>query len=155
MRKRIFTTIALALAGFALLGSTSASAGGAPSSSETTARPTAAVKQKVERNEAKQHQMTGYSKECHAVGDVEGCFMPYGDILWLDDKGLDGEPVKLLWWDVHPDGPRLGVCTGSQGFNGGWARCNKDLPENHQIKWKVSWWDNGQWHNSKAFYTRA
>ena len=137
MFKRVIAIVGLAFAAFAFLGATSASAASAAK----------------EYDSAATHAMTGYSKECISVDDVTGCVMPYGDILWLDDHEADGYGVKLIWWDT--DGPRLGECANNHGAVTGWTRCNKNLPEGHDIKWVVSWYEGGSWHNSRSETTRV
>lgn len=133
MRRRIMLLMGAVLVAPALLGSGTASA----------STSTAAAENEI--NTAAKHPMTEHAKECHTgSNDVRGCVMPYGDILWLDDLEYDGWGVKLKWQDVK-DG-RKGECHANHGAAGGWARCNKDFKEGHEIRWWLVWYEDGAWH---------
>lgn len=133
VRKRIGFLIAAVLATFAILGSTAASAAGEVGTNE------------YETDYAVPHEMTTENPKYCLTGsnDVTGCFMPYGDILWLRDTAADGKGVKIVWTDL--DGSRSGVCIDEQGKAAGWTRCNKNFSEGHNIRWQVSWYDAGKW----------
>ena len=142
MRKRIITLIALAFAAFGLLGPTAASAGEIGTQGE-------------EIDYAVAHSVTDPVKYCDYNYDayVIGCFQPYGDVLWLQDTRTDGHHVTLVWEDL--DGPRYGKCIDNLGADVGTTRCNKDLPENHRIKWNVKFYYNGSWVEGASHTTMS
>ncbi|GIG68782.1 hypothetical protein [Phytomonospora endophytica] len=161
MRKRIITFIALAFAVFGLLGSTAASA------SETGSEP-AGVSSLTELKSgqvgtlaseeidyAVEHALTDPTKYCAGNGYVSGCVQPYGDVLWIKDNASNGAHVTLKWEDL--DGDRYGKCRNTLGADAGWARCNKDLPENHRIAWQLAYKvsSGSDWSYSPVYETRV
>lgn len=108
-----------------------------------------------EEDWAELHGLTDHSRECVDNAYVKGCVQPYGDILWLRDDEWDGIDVRLWWVDNNGGSdPRHGFCQSAQGY-GDWARCDKDLPEGHEIKWATSWYADGEWRMSAYQYTRV
>lgn len=145
MRKKITTLIVLAIAAFGLLGSNAASAASAGDVGS----------KEYETDYAVEHSMTDHDRVCYGSeddwnGNVVGCVMPYGDILWLYDTDQDFSSVKMKWRDA--DGSRHGECIDDDGY-GDQTRCNKNFKEGHTIKWELVWWEEGEWHSSQTYST--
>ncbi|MGW4500517.1 hypothetical protein ACWENR_18130 [Micromonospora sp. NPDC004336] len=78
--------------------------------------------------------------ECRQIEGARGCFISYGDRLYVKDMVADGYAAALDWVDL--DGPRWGSCVNKQGA-GTWVLCNKDLPEGHDLNFRVARYDSG------------
>jgi hypothetical protein len=82
-------------------------------------------------------------KECYSAitgltySRVNACFEPDGDILWVQDKQADGYGVAMYWKDQ--DSGKSGRCVHDLGAAKGWAVCNKDFTEGHQLEWWIGW----------------
>lgn len=88
-----------------------------------------------------EYDLSDATMTCLNLTYVSACVQPYGDILWLKDKRVDGHSVYLYWDDV--DGDRYGTCVDDNGVDAGWTRCNKNLSEGHGISWKVGYHNGG------------
>lgn len=61
-------------------------------------------------------------------------FDPSGDEIWTWDTAEDGDSVGVAWQTT--DG-RYGLCRDKLGFNGRWAKCNKNFAESEAIRIKM------------------
>jgi hypothetical protein len=116
-----------------------APAAGARSSAASTpagapmASPAAASSEEVDTATAGSPDFGSHSA-CSATEAAEGCFVTYGDHLWVRDAAPDGLVASVYWENRLWNGSswilwRNGRCENHLG-SGKWGGCNKDFYEN-------------------------
>ncbi|MGW1620869.1 hypothetical protein [Streptomyces sp. NPDC002172] len=73
------------------------------------------------------------SWECSTIAAAQGCFVTYGDHLWVKDTKPDGLAADVYWENYLWNGSswvfwRNGRCENHLG-SGHWGGCNKDFYE--------------------------
>ncbi|MFF5076059.1 hypothetical protein ACFY36_03340 [Actinoplanes sp. NPDC000266] len=62
---------------------------------------------------------------CVSTTGARACFAAYGDLVWVKDTKANGAPAA-----GKIQGPGWArECVNSAGADGGWVRCNFDVPE--------------------------
>ncbi|WP_306292943.1 hypothetical protein [Streptomyces tsukubensis] len=70
-----------------------------------------------------------------AVAGAEGCFQPYGDVIWVHDTKSDGRSAAV---GVTTDYGRAGYVCIHSGGAGTWGTCNKNYKETGNVKLQVA-----------------
>lgn len=99
----------------------------------SSAKPAAASSEEVDTATAGSPDF-GSRSACSAIEAAEGCFVSYGDHLWVKDTSADGLVASVYWENRLWNGSswvlwRNGRCENHLG-NGKWGGCNKDFYEN-------------------------
>lgn len=104
----------------------------------------------LEYNVVQQMSNRSENRACILREDSWGnaCFAFYGDIFWVQDNRADGLSVGVHW---RTESGRRGICRNNQGLDiWRWA-CNKDVPENQWVEFRLGRCD-GTKYNCSSLY---
>jgi hypothetical protein len=84
---------------------------------------------------------------CVSITGGRGCFFPDGDIILAEDTASDGWKVSVQWQTSYG---RTGTCR----FSGDHAqeRCNYDMREGHEVKFRVKLTSGNRFKASRWAY---
>jgi hypothetical protein len=92
-----------------------------------------------------------HPKACAQNTYLTACWQPYGDVIWVNDDESNGHRVGVVWDDT--EGDRAGICIDTLGVAAAATRCNKNLPEGHDIAWRLYWVTDSGEYVSEWFVT--
>ncbi|WP_344587287.1 hypothetical protein [Actinomadura vinacea] len=76
---------------------------------------------------------------CVSTSGAKACFAEYGDRVWVKDTKKNGASAAATIKDDSSSSNWYRECFNRRGADGGWVRCNFNVPEyNKGVLWAVN-----------------